>query len=103
MGRHSHALYIVGDTLETIEQFEKSLIAFLNHDEKNILVIKGPWGVGKTHFWNNFITNINNIKQDKYSYISLFGVDKLSEVQSLIFYNSDKIQSKKHLKASKQT
>ncbi len=60
-------------------------------DDKNpgILVIKGKWGIGKTHIWNEYITSkrdeISKIKY--YSYNSLFGINNISKVKQNIFQN----------------
>lgn len=80
--------------MEKLEQFTTSLEGFLGHNEKNVLVIKGPWGVGKTYFWSNFVKNNPKYRDFTYSYVSLFGVSTLSEIQSAIFYNSAKIGNK---------
>jgi hypothetical protein len=80
--------------LDKLEQFKTSLEAFLDHTEKNVLVIKGPWGVGKTHFWDNFVKDSPNYQGKTYSYVSLFALSSLSEIQSSIFYNSSKIGTK---------
>lgn len=38
--------------MESIEVFLKN---FLDSDHR-VAVIKGNWGVGKTHYWNSFYT-----------------------------------------------
>lgn len=80
--------------MEKLEQFIAALEAFLNHKEKKVLAIKGPWGVGKTYFWNNYIKSSHKSKDMYYAYVSLFGVSTLGEIQSAIFYNSEKIGDK---------
>lgn len=53
--------------------------------------IYGVWGNGKTYFWNTIIKNkrsrINN-KFQKYSYISLFGINSLNELKKENFKNA---------------
>ncbi|MGR5250425.1 P-loop NTPase fold protein [Vibrio aestuarianus] len=72
-----------------MKNFEENVISFLNHDEKQVLVIKGKWGVGKTYKWNKIITDHSkNLKFSNYSYVSLFGLDGLKELQSGVFYNA---------------
>jgi hypothetical protein len=80
--------------MDKIHQITTSLEAFLAHKEKNVLVIKGAWGVGKTYFWENYIKKSTSHKYSAYSYVSLFGISSLGEMQSSIFYNSSKLGNK---------
>lgn len=80
--------------MDKLVQFSTSLEDFLKHDEKNVLVIKGPWGVGKTYFWNHFIRTTTSYQEKTYSYVSLFSLSSISEIQSEIYYNSAKIGEK---------
>ncbi|OYQ79278.1 hypothetical protein B9T11_08570 [Wohlfahrtiimonas chitiniclastica] len=68
------------------------------HNENKILVIKGKWGVGKTYFWNNFIDkNRDSIVEiiPTYSYVSLFGISKISELKNMVF-NKGELFSKQY-------
>ena len=77
-----------------MENFEENVVSFLKHDEKKVLVIKGKWGVGKTFKWNEIVDNHHNsLNFSKYSYISLFGLDGLKELQSGVFYNARPMKS----------
>lgn len=61
---------------------------FLKSDAPEVLAIKGAWGVGKTYSWNKFLGEAktqNRISLDRYSYVSLFGVDSLEELKFLVF------------------
>ncbi|GAA5100483.1 P-loop NTPase fold protein [Wohlfahrtiimonas larvae] len=86
-----------------------TLIEFLtNLENKNkILVLKGKWGVGKTHFWKNFFedNNLDNktkLSDDEkqiisnvlpnYSYVSLFGISDINELKNKIFTSSSPIK-----------
>jgi len=44
-----------------------------------VVAIKGDWGTGKTHFWNNF--RDENLKEKPYAYVSLFGKDSISDIK----------------------
>ncbi len=80
------ALYNSGDI---VESFEKNIVEFLNHTEKKVLVIKGKWGVGKTFTWGKIVEKYGkDLCLSNYSYISLFGLEELKELQSGIFYNA---------------
>jgi hypothetical protein len=79
---------------DIMENFEKNVVSFLKHDEKKVLVIKGRWGVGKTFRWNEIVGNYSNsLDFSNYSYISLFGLDDLKELQSGVFYNARPMKS----------
>lgn len=69
------------------------------------VAITGCWGVGKTHFWNNFIKEKAKAEQErqylpfsirekhknlfnkKYSYVSLFGIENLADLRATISMN----------------
>lgn len=72
-----------------MDNFRNNILDFLNHSEKNVLSIKGKWGVGKTFYWNNLIAeNADVVSKSNYSYVSLFGLNDLKELQSNVFYNA---------------
>ncbi|WCP68127.1 hypothetical protein LYZ37_05220 [Vibrio tubiashii] len=79
-----------------MDTFEKNVVDFLQHKEKKVLVIKGKWGVGKTFTWDKIVekhgkdTTLSN-----YSYVSLFGLEGLNELQSRVFYNARSMSQKK--------
>lgn len=61
---------------------------FLISGEPEVLAIKGDWGVGKTFSWNQILLEANEyeaIKLDKYSYVSLFGIDSLEDFKIHMF------------------
>lgn len=62
---------------------------FVKTATPSVLAIKGYWGVGKTYTWNQeLIKNKANIQLKKYSYVSLFGLNSLSDFKNSIFQNS---------------
>ncbi|MCG9563530.1 KAP family NTPase [Vibrio chagasii] len=72
-----------------MENFEENVVSFLKHKEKKVLVIKGKWGVGKTFKWNEIVNkHFSSLNFSNYSYVSLFGLDGLKELQSGVFYNA---------------
>lgn len=78
-----------------MQHLESSFDAFFKGEAK-VAVIKGSWGVGKTHFWNNYINNRisnKNLSQIAYSYISLFGKTSLSDVKKSLFHSAKAISS----------
>lgn len=77
-----------------MNKFEENVNLFIKHNEKMVLAIKGKWGVGKTFKWNQIVDRIlNTLRFSNYSYISLFGLDDLKELQSGIFYNARPMNS----------
>ena len=66
------------------EQIER----FLNSDSPEVMAVKGAWGVGKTYTWNKLLNDANEdkkIKYNKYSYISLFGINSLESLKYAVF------------------
>ncbi|MBB6482279.1 hypothetical protein [Spirochaeta isovalerica] len=62
---------------------------FVKTATPSVLAIKGDWGVGKTYTWNQELyKNKANIQLKKYSYVSLFGLNSLSDFKNSIFQNS---------------
>lgn len=71
-------------------QKEQRLKELLENNIKNEKIgtataITGPWGVGKTFFWKKFIET-HNFKK-KYVYVSLFGLQSLSDLKTHIYCN----------------
>lgn len=57
---------------------------FRESDNKGMAIaITGSWGVGKTFFWNKFRKNYQLKK--KYVYVSLFGLESLSDLKTHIY------------------
>lgn len=57
---------------------------FIENENKGMAIaITGSWGVGKTFFWNEFRKNSPNKK--KYVYVSLFGLESLSDLKTHIY------------------
>lgn len=91
-----------------VDQIEPVVRNFVAQGSSEVLVLKGNWGVGKTHFWHRLIekqtTEVGNVEtegfwgrmmndenqevaigKEKYSYISLFGVNSLDDLKRSIF------------------
>lgn len=73
-------------TVETVEKVAKD---FLTREEPGVLAIKGSWGVGKTHFWDNLVTELGNArKPTRYCYVSLFGIASKRELSIALYASS---------------
>ncbi|SFT21489.1 KAP family P-loop domain-containing protein [Acinetobacter bohemicus] len=81
-----------------IQEKRKRLQERLEHNirHENIgiaIAITGSWGVGKTYFWNKLLEDIrgndpdNVLSKRKYAYISLFGIESLSDLKTQIYSN----------------
>jgi len=78
-----------------MNHLEKTFDSFFSGEAK-VAVIKGEWGVGKTYFWENYISNrikSGNLSQVAYSYISLFGCSSLDDVRKNIFHKAKEIHN----------
>ncbi len=62
---------------------KEKLKNLLDQNEGIAIAITGAWGVGKTHFWNDFIQKYELGKR-KYAYVSVFGVESLTDLKTLI-------------------
>ncbi len=74
----------------TIQIIKNQIDAFLSSPTAEVLAIKGVWGVGKTFSWNKFLLEAkkeNRIALEKYSYVSLFGINSLDSFKFSIFEN----------------
>jgi hypothetical protein len=73
----------------SIETVKSEITRFLESEPPEVMAIKGKWGTGKTHLWNDLLqTNKNEIKLEKYSYVSLFGINSLDVFKYAIFENT---------------
>ncbi|MNZ07839.1 hypothetical protein D3C78_246280 [compost metagenome] len=78
---------------------EQRLKELLENNIKNekigtVIAITGSWGIGKTFFWRNFldkqlsderIYKKDNVFNRKYAYVSLFGLESLSDLRTQIY------------------
>ncbi|WP_395608681.1 P-loop NTPase fold protein [Pseudomonas sp. B22129] len=82
-----------------MEHLNQSLDHFFRNDS-NVVVIKGDWGVGKTHFWNSYFQDRKRakfFKQMAYSYVSLFGKNSVDQIQNEIFSCAVKLATDKEI------
>jgi len=71
----------------SLEHIRAVIKDFISDTSNHLLVIKGKWGAGKTFFWQNVINECQSEKcvgRDFYSYVSLFGVNSLEELNNSI-------------------
>lgn len=69
-----------------IKTVKEALIDFSVNERNHAIILKGEWGGGKTHLWNQVI----NEKKEKfnnsyYSYVSLFGLNGLKDLKQAVY------------------
>jgi hypothetical protein len=72
----------------SLELIEAEIRRFLSSSDAEVLCIKGRWGVGKTYGWRKFLadaTAARKVALDRYSYVSLFGLNSLEDLRYSIF------------------
>jgi hypothetical protein len=77
----------------SIKLVENEIRRFLSSSEPEVTCITGRWGVGKTFAWKKYLSDASAKKEialDRYSYVSLFGINSLEEFKYSIFENSVK-------------
>lgn len=83
----------------SIELAAKELRRFLQSPHPEVLCINGNWGVGKTFAWEHFRKEqaaAGLIALNKYSYVSLFGQNSLSDVRDSIFENTRRSETRQN-------
>jgi hypothetical protein len=77
---------------------------FIASDKAAVLVLRGAWGVGKTHFWKSCISEHQAVSRRRYSYVSMFGISTIQQLQLSVFINARDLkvggQGKRDLMAS---
>jgi len=74
----------------SLKIIESQIEKFLISKTAEVMVIKGKWGVGKTFSWKNLLLDAkkkNKVGLEKYSYVSLFGINSLESFKFSIFEN----------------
>ena len=82
--------------MANVENLEDKLLDLINAKESVAIALTGEWGIGKTHFWNNFYEkNYAKFKTKKYAYVSLFGIESLESLKFEIALKSHSTSQKK--------
>lgn len=59
---------------------EQNVAKFVRGSTRRAVCLHGPWGVGKTHMWNQLV-KVQGVQQ---TYVSLFGVDSLDALKTQV-------------------
>lgn len=73
------------------EQVRNEIRRFLEAEDKLALCLRGKWGVGKTHTWDTLLAAAfkdAKVRPQRYAYVSLFGLETLSDVRRSVFQNT---------------
>lgn len=83
-------LCIFEGTIMSVEVIKDQIFQFLSSEQPEVMAIKGEWGVGKTFSWKEFLKEAcvdNKVNLERYSYVSLFGINSLEAFKYTIFEN----------------
>lgn len=73
----------------SVQSTQAMLREFLTNDQSDVLALTGAWGVGKTYAWRQaLMANKDDIKLTQYCYVSLFGINTMSELRMALFVKS---------------
>jgi KAP family P-loop domain len=65
---------------------QEAVEEYLASSEYSVIALKGPWGTGKTHIWNNIQAKLEKNDTDPSpAYCSLFGVASIEAVKKQLF------------------
>ena len=71
------------------EQIKQRISEFLSTSDPVTICIRGAWGTGKTHAWKEWVEGTKDkLQNERYSYVSLFGIDSLKDLKFQIFQQS---------------
>lgn len=82
--------------MANVANLEKKLLELINTEDSFAVALTGEWGIGKTHFWKDFYEqNHTNLGVNKYSYVSLFGIDSIDALKFEITLSTHETTQKK--------
>ncbi|MUZ72768.1 hypothetical protein GOZ90_08745 [Agrobacterium vitis] len=72
----------------SVQNVRAAIECFLASDKEEVLCIRGAWGTGKTYNWKTITRDLRDkadaIALNEYAYVSLFGLNSISEVKTQI-------------------
>ncbi|MGO7955479.1 P-loop NTPase fold protein [Rhizobium leguminosarum] len=76
----------------SLKLIEEEIQRFLGSPDPEVLCITGKWGVGKTYTWDRLLAQAHarpeGLAIQKYSYVTLFGLNSLEDLRFSIFENT---------------
>ena len=68
------------------QQIKQRISEFLSSTGPVTICIRGAWGTGKTYAWKEWVKDSKDeLQNERYSYVSLFGIDSLEDLKFQIF------------------
>ncbi|WP_157049302.1 P-loop NTPase fold protein [Psychrobacter urativorans] len=82
--------------MANVEKIEKKLLDLIDNENSFAIALTGEWGIGKTRFWKSFYEkNHIDLGVNKYSYVSLFGIDSIEALKFEIAISTHETTQKK--------
>lgn len=76
----------------SIKTVNEVISRILRESAPKVVAIKGAWGCGKTHAWQNLIADLRGeCHRQEYSYASLFGITSINQLRTTLFANTQAI------------
>lgn len=76
----------------SIKTVNEVISRILRESAPKVVAIKGAWGCGKTHAWQNLIADLRGeCHRQEYSYASLFGITSINQLRIALFANTQAI------------
>jgi len=75
-----------------MEVTKAEIVRFLRGSKPGVLCVAGEYGVGKTFLWRSVLDDLRKSKGlsfERYSYVSLFGLNSLDDMKSSLFENME--------------
>lgn len=70
------------------ETTKQDLLYYLKDDKVPVIALKGLWGTGKTHLWEEIKDNFHLVEGKEHLYVSCFGLESIEQIKTALFQNS---------------
>lgn len=70
------------------ETTKESLLHYLHDNQVRVIALKGLWGTGKTHLWEEVKSQFPAKNENIHLYASCFGVESVEQIKSTLFQSS---------------
>lgn len=70
------------------ETTKADLLYYLRDRKVPVVALKGLWGTGKTHLWDEVRTEFEPIDDNDHLYASCFGLESVDQIKAALFQNS---------------
>lgn len=68
--------------------YDETLRQIIQQRRHRVILLKGPWGIGKTFFWEKFVnSHKQSLQLAGYSYVSLFGLEAVEALRTQVAAN----------------